>query len=201
MNDITNHHERNDGCQFEEVRCLNNCGSCVQRQYLTKHNKNDCPYRLVNCQYCHITGKYQFIDNQHKKECPKFPVPCPNKCSMSIPRQDVDEHRKVCPCQVMGCPNMCGIFFQQKDKSIHVTEECSRCRVHCPYCKTILEYRMAKRHFLRQCPKYPLCCPNKCSEDSIPREDIDKHRQDCPLETVSCSNGSVWKGHTAATSD
>ena len=72
VNDIKNHLERNGGCQFQEVSCSNNCGSSVQRRYLVSHAEKECPRRSVNCQYCHITGEYQLIENQHKKECQSF---------------------------------------------------------------------------------------------------------------------------------
>lgn len=187
VNNITNHLERNDGCQFEEVGCTNSCGSSVQRQYLANHTENDCPRRSVNCQYCHITDEHQFIENQHKKECPKFPVSCPNECGMTIPREEMVDHKMVCPCQLLQCGNLCGAFYQRKDRFIHVAE-CPRRKVRCCYCKIIAEYHTLGQHY-ELCPKLPLPCPNKCSEDSIPREDVESHRKACPLEPVSCSNG------------
>ena len=38
----------------------------------------------VNCQYCHDTGKHQFIEGQHKEECPKLPLLCPSKCDADL---------------------------------------------------------------------------------------------------------------------
>ena len=184
VNDITKHL---DDCRFEDVSCLNDCGLSVQRQNLTSHVENDCPRRSVNCQYCHTTGEYQFIKGEHKKECPKFPLRCPNECSMTIARENMDEHKMVCPRQLIQCPNLCGQSYQRQHQFIHL-HECPCRKVRCKYCKISVEQQAIKLHF-KQCPKYPLPCPNKCSENSIPREDIDKHRQECPLETVSCSNG------------
>ena len=104
LNDINNHLGNSDGCQFEEVKCSNECGKMIQRQYLTSHVETECPCRKVNCQYCHDTGEHQFIEGQHKEECPKLPLPCPNKCEVgSVPREDMEPHRKECPLEMIQC--------------------------------------------------------------------------------------------------
>ena len=104
LNDINNHLGNSDGCQFEEVKCSNECGKMIQRRYLTSHVKTECPRRKVNCQYCHDTGEHQFIEGQHKEECPKLPLPCPNNCEVgSVPREDMEAHRKECPLEMIQC--------------------------------------------------------------------------------------------------
>ena len=104
LNDINNHLGNSDGCQFEDVKCSNECGKMIQRRYLTSHVETECPRRMVNCQYCHDTIEHQFIEGQHKEECPKLPLPCPNKCEVgSIPRVDMETHRKECPLEMIQC--------------------------------------------------------------------------------------------------
>ena len=104
LNDISNHLGNSDGCRFEEVKCPNRCKKIIQREYLTSHIKNRCLRRKVNCQYCHDTGEYQFIEGQHKEECPKLPLSCPNKCEVgSVPREDMEAHRKECFLEMIHC--------------------------------------------------------------------------------------------------
>ena len=104
LNNINNHLGNSNGCQFEQVKCSNECGKMIQRQYLTSHVETVCPRRKVNCQYCHDTGEHQFIEGQHKEECPKLPLPCPNKCEVgSVPREDMEAHRKECPLEMIQC--------------------------------------------------------------------------------------------------
>ena len=104
LNDINNHLGNSHGCQFEEVKCSNECGKMTERRYLTSHVETECPRRKVNCQYCHDTGEHQFIEGQHKEECPKFPLPCPNKCKVgSVPRDGMEVHRKECPLEIIQC--------------------------------------------------------------------------------------------------
>ena len=104
LNDINNHLGNSDGCRFEEVKCSNECGKMIQRRYLTSHVETECPRCKVNCQYCHDTGKHQFIEGQHKEECPKLPLPCPNKCEVgSVLREDMEVHREECPLEMIQC--------------------------------------------------------------------------------------------------
>ena len=101
LNDINDHLGNSKGCQFEEVKCSNECGKMIQRQYLTSHVETECPRHKVNC---HDTGEHQFIEGQHKEECPKLPLPCPNKCEVgSVPREDMKAHRKECPLEMIYC--------------------------------------------------------------------------------------------------
>ena len=105
LNDINSHLGNSaDGCQFEEVKCYNECGKMIQRQYLTSHVETECPRRKVNCYFCHNKVEHQFIEGQHKEECPKLPLPCPNNCEVgSVPREDMEAHRKECPLEIIQC--------------------------------------------------------------------------------------------------
>ena len=104
LNDINNHLGNSKGCQFEEVKCSNECGKMIEHRYLTNHVETECPRRKVNCHYCHDTGEHQFIEGQHKEECPKLPLPCPNNCEVgSVPREDMEAHRKECPLEMIQC--------------------------------------------------------------------------------------------------
>ena len=127
LNDINNHLGNSDGCQFEGVKCSNECGKMIERQYLTSHVETECPRRKVNCQYCHDTGEHQFIEGQHKEECPKFPLPCPNKCEVgSVPREDMEAHRKECPLEMIQCEYHsvgCEVMIARRDQEKHDDEK------------------------------------------------------------------------------
>ena len=127
LNDINNHLGNSDGCQFEEVKCSNECGKMIERRYLTSHVETECPRRKVNCQYCHDTGEHQFIEGQHKEECPKLPLPCPNNCEVgSVPREDMEAHRKECPLEMIQCEyhNVgCEVRMARKDREKHENEK------------------------------------------------------------------------------
>ncbi|XP_065888341.1 TNF receptor-associated factor 3-like [Dysidea avara] len=187
VNDIINHLGNSGSCQFEDVTCSNDCGKCLQRQYLTGHVEDECVRRKVDCQYCHITGEHQFIEGEHKEQCPKFPIVCPNKCEAdNIPREDIDEHRKMCPLEEVTCPNDCGMTLQQQYLTTHVKMECRRLKVDCQYCHITGEHQFIEGEHKEQCPKFPIACPNKCEVGSVPRDDVEEHIKMCPLELIQC---------------
>ena len=103
--EINNIFEHLNCCQYEGVTCENNdCEISVQRQFLSSHMEQDCLYRDVDCQHCHIIGKHWFIENKHKDECPHYPLPCPNGCEVgTIFRQDLNRHRQLCPLEMIMC--------------------------------------------------------------------------------------------------
>ena len=80
------------------MTCSNDCGKCLQRQYLAGHVQDECLRHKVDCQYCHITGEHQFIEGEHKEQCPKFPIAC-----CEVGRDDVEEHIKMCPQELIQC--------------------------------------------------------------------------------------------------
>ena len=187
LNGINNHLESSKGCQFEEVKCSNECGKMIKRRYLTSHVDTECPRRKVNCQYCHDTGEHQFIEGQHKEECPKLPLPCPNNCEVeSVPREDIEAHRNVCQLEIVSCLNQCGEQFERQYLTTHMETECSNRIVECQHCHIL----QLPQH-TEQCPKLPLPCPNKCEVGSVPREDMEAHRKECPLEIIQCEYHNV----------
>ena len=102
--DIGNHLGNCDGCQFEEMNCSNQCGKIIQRQHMPNHIENECPNHKSECQHCHVTGEYQFIEGEHKTICPKAPVACPNKCGIGpILCGDLEAHRKECCLEIIQC--------------------------------------------------------------------------------------------------
>jgi len=210
LSDINNHLENSDGCRFEEVKCFNVCGRMLQRQDLASHAETECPCRKVDCQYCHITGEYQFIEGEHKEQCPKFPLPCPNNCKVSctsgrkrranpyskqviryISREDMEAHRDECPLEDVECFLLCGKMLKRQHLINHVAKKCPHRKVECQYCDIPGNFQFIKGKHKEQCPKLPLPCPNKCGIGSFPREDMEAHRKECPLEMVQCTYHSV----------
>ncbi|XP_065917607.1 uncharacterized protein [Dysidea avara] len=187
VNNIVGHVTNSDGCQFEEVICPNGCGMCVQRKYLSSHVEDECVCRMVDCQYCHITGEHQFIEGEHKEQCPKFPIACPNKCKVdNIPREDIDEHKKMCPLEEVTCPNNCGATLQRQYIHTHIKMECPHLKVECQHCHITGEQQLIEGEHKEQCPKFPIACPNRCEVGSVPRDDVEEHKKMCPLELVQC---------------
>ena len=124
LNEINNHH---NSCQFEDVKCSNQCGKMLQRRHLNSHIQTDCTCRKIKCRYCKIAGKQLFIEGEHKEQCSKLPLPCPNKCNLgSVPREDMKAHRKECPLEVVHCEYRnvgCEEKMTRKDMEKHEEEK------------------------------------------------------------------------------
>ena len=176
-------------CQFEEAKCTKDCEKMIQRRHLTAHIETECPRRQVTCQYCRDTGEHRHIETNHKLKCPKFPVPCPNKCKVKVvPREIMQKHRGECQLELVSCSNNCGEKLERRYLTSHVETRCSRRKVNCQYCHDPVEYQYIENQHKEKCPKLPLPCPNKCKVGTLPREDMEKHRAECPLEIACCSN-------------
>ena len=86
------------------------------------------------------------------------------------------------------CPhksNGCQWVGNSEDLNHHV-DSCSKRPWRCKYCNFISTIGLTPREHIPQCGKYPIACPNGCGIGNVPRDDIDKHRSECPLEPVDC---------------
>jgi len=181
MNNLDDYLANTDGCQFEEVRCLNNadCGMMLQRQYLPIHVEDECPRRKVDCQYCHNTGEYQ---GDHEDQCHKLPLPSTNKCSVKTHPENTDEHRKICPLEEVSCTNDCGTSCL----TAHVNMGCLHRNVDCKYCHITAQHQFIEGEHKEQFPKLPIACPNKCEVNEVPRDDMEEHMKSYSLELIHC---------------
>ena len=73
----------------------------------------------------------------------------------------------------------------------HVEIECPRRKVNCQNCHDTGEHQFIEGQHKEECPKLPLPCPNKCEVGSVPREDMEAHRKECPLEMIRCEYHNV----------
>ena len=68
-----------------------------------------------------------------------------------------------------------------------------RTRDNKQHCHNIAECEFIEGQHQGKCPMLPLLCPNKCKVGSVPRKKMAKHRKECQLEGISCSNGCGLK--------
>ena len=189
VNDINNHLVNSDGCQFVKTKCSYGCGKVMQRRHLFGHLTTKCPHRKVSCQYCHITGEYHFIEGQHKEECCRFPLLCPNQCDVgTVPREEMERHKGECPLEEVTCSNNCNRKVKRRHLASHIKTECPCRKVSCKYCNETGEHQFITGQHIEECLKLPLYCPNMCEVGTIPREDMERHKEECELEVISCSN-------------
>ena len=91
-------------CPYQFISCTNDCGEYVQRKQLQYHLENDCPNRLIICQYCKEEDTYEFIMGDHLEICPQYLILCTNEgCDQEIPRLQMKLHKESCPKEITCC--------------------------------------------------------------------------------------------------
>ena len=65
------------------------------------------------------------------------------------------------------------------------------CLLVCQYCHDAGEHQFIAGQHKEECLKLPLPCPNKCEVGSVPREDMEAHRKEFPLEMIKFEYHSV----------
>ena len=101
LKDIDTHLQQ---CPYQFISCTNDCREYVQRKQLQYHLENDCPNRLIICQYCKEEDIYDYITEYHFKVCPQYPILCTNEgCDQEIPRLQMTTHKESCPKEIICC--------------------------------------------------------------------------------------------------
>ena len=178
-------------CPFQIIECSNKCGTQLKRSNLKSHLVK-CPNRIVQCPCCKITTQYRSI-SIHLTQCPDYPLLCPNNdCRIKVKRHLINEHRTVCPHEMVKCSNGCGFGLKRHELDIHLHNTCRKRIVSCVYCHKQDEYQIINGdHNDKECPDYPLPCPNNGCEKKIKRHLMRKHRDTCPKEEVDCHYSNV----------
>ena len=97
-------------CKFTLLPCPYKCKddkneiTHFMRKDQDKHLKNDCPNRDHECEYCGEKGTYAYIAQVHDELCLLKILPCPNKCTKTMPSQDIEKHMELeCEYTVIAC--------------------------------------------------------------------------------------------------
>ena len=114
-------------CEFTLVPCPKQCKDKFMRKDLNKHLKNNCPNRDHKCEYCERKGTYAHITLVHDGICKQKILPCPNKCTKTMPRQDIEKHVELeCEYTVIACKlkNIgCTTEMKRRDMAAHEQNE------------------------------------------------------------------------------
>ena len=93
-------HLRN--CDSVLIQC-DLCKEVFSRSERELHVTEQCPLRIIKCQYCYEEGKAEFLSH-HFEDCDGFPISCPNECGAEFTRRELSEHRSECELEVVTCP-------------------------------------------------------------------------------------------------
>ena len=99
LGEIVGHFET---CMYENIPCANKCGENNTRIGIFIHMFDNCPFRMVKCEYCQWEDKANTLP-EHTTFCPALPVPCPDGCGQSVPREMLEKHSETCPKRLVKC--------------------------------------------------------------------------------------------------
>ena len=89
-------------CLYETAPCKH-CNKEVFRKDLQRHQEN-CPNRMVQCQYCKATLRASHYDDWHLYNgCQDFPKDCKNKCGEKVTERELSNHKERCPFEEIPC--------------------------------------------------------------------------------------------------
>ena len=169
-------------CKICQFPCRNPhrsvcCGDVFCKSELKEGN---CP--LLECHNKKLdTTTYE--DKALQREIKELISYCPNKnlngCGWTGEIARVDDHLRGCEISCSKCKQI--IYFSTMKS--HLDTECP---CYCPYCDITAEREVISSEHKEKCHKFPLTCPNNCGLDNIPRDDMDEHKKECPLEVIQC---------------
>ena len=166
------------------------CKSCLDKVKNSSAITNDCPV-------CRDEEFVTFPNRQLDREIKSLHIYCTNKekgCNWQGELNDINNHLGNSDgCQFKGvkCSNECGKMIERRYLTSHAETECPRRKVNCQYCHDTGEHQFIEGQHKEECPKLPLPCPNKCEVGSVPHEDMEAHRKECPLEMIQCEYHNV----------
>ena len=165
------------------------CQSCLEQHKRARNISYICPM----CR----TGEPDFKTVQYKaldREIKELRMYCTNKqkgCEWQGELNNFNTHLSDCQFEEVKCSNKCGKMIQRQYLTNHVETECPCRKVNYQYCHDTGEHQLIESQHKEECPKLPLACPNKCEVISVPRENMEAHRKECPLEMIQCEYYSV----------
>ena len=174
------------------------CEGCINR---VKSKNGSCP----KCRESFKT----MIDKNVDREIRLLPLYCVNAskgCGWTGALKDLERHieegnttlkKGVCQYQGIQCPLKCGETIMRKDVLNHKRDLCILRPFICPYCSISGTFKYVSTKHYPSCQKFPLACPNSCTEGTIPRCKMGSHLDVCPLQPMVCPYAE--HGCTAAT--
>ena len=166
------------------------CRVCIER---VRANNKACP-----C--CKVENFDCFEDKGRKRLLNDYEVRCTNKklgCQWMGELGELENHLNYIPPQdkqLEGCQFTevqclhCSEPFLRSNVEVHQNDQCFKRPFSCEYCKDHdSTFANVTTNHWPVCASYPVQCPNKCSEETMERQNLEGHiANDCPLTVVDC---------------
>ena len=159
------------------------CKGCIDNLKQTKNISFACPV-------CRDTEFPVVQNKQIDRAVNTLHAYCTNEkegCQWQGEVSNIAAHLGHCQYESVECENSdCGKHVQRQFLESHMKVDCFYRSVDCQYCHITDKHRFIEGKHKDECPKYPLPCPNGCEAGPISRQDLNQHRELCPLEMIMC---------------
>ena len=180
---------------FELLKDPRQTNSCC-RHHLSREAAEQLEAEGKPCPLCKKKPLRTAEDLFFKRKVLQLKIRCSNKpqgCQWVGELSDLDRHLKLgyvdgeCCLVRVKCPLKCNKCIQRRDLVNHQSNECPKRFFTCKYCGFKSTYEGVTDDHWPKCQRYPVICPNKCSEGAIERHFLQRHlREDCPLQKIEC---------------
>ena len=141
------------------------------------------------CPFCESQSLSYVRDPKAERQLREMSVYCRERkegCLWSGPIDQVKSHlQSDCPLVTVLCPQNCGSHVKRGNLVEHMKARCNLKWEECEYCQTVVPETAFDDHKNKDCPKYPVKCPNDCGAD-VPRSVLSEHDLECPNAIVDC---------------
>ena len=142
------------------------------------------------CPSCRDESFTMLLNKHHKRKICELKVRCPRKqdgCMWVGTLAGIQEHLVgQCLYEEVSCPNDCGLHFVRHKLENHLGNLCPKRQYTCIYCKLEYTYERVTQEHIKQCPNYPVLCPNNCKVGTVDRCCLEQHLCVCPRQPVKC---------------
>ena len=165
----------------------NFCESCIER---VKAGDGACPM-------CKEKNYQSFADKKCLRIINGLQVYCLNRkkgCQWKgelkylSTHTNRDKREGECLYQEVKCRyEECERKGQRHHIGYHEQQRCPQRPFKCTHCNTKGTHCFITEEHMKTCLKVPTACPNKCTDDLIPRDSVPAHlTTECPLQPVDC---------------
>ena len=181
------------------------CGNHLSRAAAEQLEAEGKPCPLCNKKQLKTTEDLFF-----KRKVLQLKIRCSNKpqgCQWVGELGDLDHHLKLgsvdgkCQFVEVECPLKCDKRIKRCELQEHKLNECQKRPFTCEHCDYESTYKGITVYHWPKCQRYPVTCPNKCSEGAIERRFLQRHlKEECPLQEIECEfsyAGCEVKGNRA----
>ena len=172
--------------------------TCCGNHHLCKVCMENVKKASDSCPLCQRKSFNGFINKHFERQLNNLQVYCIYKskgCEWIGNFGKIEQHLNVgkengeCQFTVVECPVSveCKKYILRIDLKHHVSNLCNYRQAQCMYCEFVSTYQKITTLHITECTKYPLLCPNKCSNQTYPRNQLSTHLASCPEQEVDCT--------------